>query len=146
MAIGIIVGIVLAALFIGACCVCAVCESGIGKGIAGIIAVGLVIAFIIVPFSFRTVSSGEVAVVKHLGKIEGVKTAGTHFASWITNSYIKYDTKVQNLDTTTMAYSSDAQTMDIQMTIQHLQEKVLNVTSHQGNTSQNHKEISPQTC
>ena len=134
MAIGIIVGIVMAVLCIFAIAACAVCTSGVAKGVWGVIAVALVIAFIIVPFSFRTVSSGEVAVVKHLGKIEGVKTAGTHFSPWVTNSYIKYDTKVQNLDTTTMAYSSDAQTMDIQMTIQYqiISDKVIDIATQYG--------------
>lgn len=137
MAIGIILGIVFLALTIFAFAAVAVCDSGVAKGIWGVIGVALIIAFIIVPFSFRTVSSGEVAVVKHLGKIEGVKTAGTHYASWITNSYIKYDTKVQNLDTTTMAYSSDAQTMDIQMTIQYqiLSDKVIDIATQYGSLS-----------
>ena len=134
MAIGIIVGIIMAAVAIFAISACCVCDSGVAKLIWGAIAVVLVIAFFIVPFSFRTISSGEVAVVKHLGKIEGVKTAGTHFASWVTNSYIRYDTKVQNLDTTTMAYSSDAQTMDIQMTIQYqiISDKVVNIATQYG--------------
>ena len=137
MAIGIILGIVIALFAIFAFGACAVCESGVAKGIWGVIGVALVIAFLIVPFSFRTISSGEVAVVKHLGKIEGVKTAGTHYSSWITNSYIKYDTKVQNLDTTTMAYSSDAQTMDIQMTIQYqiISDKVVDIATQYGSLS-----------
>ena len=137
MAIGIILGIVIALVAIFAIGACAVCDSGVAKGIWGVIAVALIITFLIVPFSFRTVRSGEVAVVRHLGKIEGVKTAGTHYASWITNSYIKYDTKVQNLDTTTMAYSSDAQTMDIQMTIQYqiIADKVVDIATQYGSLS-----------
>lgn len=137
MAIGIILGIVFAALAVFAFSAVAVCDSGVAKGIWGVIGVALVITFLVVPFSFRTISSGEVAVVKHLGKIEGVKTAGTHYSSWITNSYIKYDTKVQNLDATTMAYSSDAQTMDIQMTIQYqiIADKVVDIATQYGSLS-----------
>lgn len=137
MAIGIIVGILIVVFAIIAFAVAAYNfnnqKEGIGA-IAALIGIALVITFIIVPFSFRTVSSGEIAVVKHLGKIEGVKTAGTHYASWITNSYIKYDTKVQNLDTVTMAYSSDAQTMDIQMTIQYqiISDKVVEIATQYG--------------
>jgi regulator of protease activity HflC (stomatin/prohibitin superfamily) len=120
MVIGIFSGIVI--LILAAICI-AVCVNSDNKpaigGIAGILAFVLIIAFIIVPFSFHTVSSGEVAVVKRLGKIEGVKTAGTHYDFWATNKYITYDTKVQNLETQTAAYSSDAQTMTIQMTIQY---------------------------
>lgn len=102
--------------------------------IAGIVCGVLIIAFIIVPFSFHTVSSGEVAVVKHLGKIEGIKTAGTHYDFWVTNKYIKYDTKVQNLDVATMAYSLDAQTMDIQMTVQYqiAADKVIDIATQYG--------------
>ena len=134
MAIGIIVGIILAVFAIGAFIACSMSDSGLAKTVCAILGVILAIAFFIVPFSFRTVSSGEVAVVKHLGKIEDVKTAGTHFTPWITNSYIKYDTKVQNLDTTTMAYSSDAQTMDIQMTIQYqiITDKVIDIATQYG--------------
>ena len=84
--------------------------------IAGIL---LLILFLIIPFSFHTVDAGEVAVVKQLGKAKEVKTAGTYWDFWMINKYIKYDAKVQNVDINTMAYSSDAQTMDIQMTLQY---------------------------
>lgn len=102
--------------------------------IATLIMIALVIAFLIIPFSWHTISSGEVAVVKHLGKIEDVKTAGTHYDVWFMNSYVKYDTKVQNLETTTTAYSSDAQTMDIQMTIQYQiqSDKVVDIATQYG--------------
>lgn len=137
MAIGIIVGILIAVFAVVAFAVAVYsfdnAKEGVGA-IATLVAIALVITFIIVPFSFRTVSSGEIAVVKHLGKIEGVKTAGTHYASWITNSYITYDTKVQNLEAETAAYSSDAQTMDIQMTIQYqiLGDKVVDIATQYG--------------
>lgn len=137
MAIGIIVGILIAVFAIIAFVVGAACMDNayeVAGVVAFILGIALVISFVIVPFSFRTVSSGEIAVVKHLGKIEGVKTAGTHYSSWITNSYIKYDTKVQNLEAKTAAYSSDAQTMDIQMTIQYqiLGDKVVDIATQYG--------------
>lgn len=137
MAIGIIVGILIAVFAIIAIAVAAYNfdnqNEGIGA-IATLVAIALVLAFIFVPFSFHTVSSGEVAVVKHLGKIEDVKTAGTHYDLWVTNKYVKYDTKVQNLDVQTMAYSSDAQTMDIQMTIQYqiISDKVVDIATQYG--------------
>ena len=136
MAIGIIIGILMVVFAIIAFVVSAAnCDENTGVSIvAGIIGVALVIAFFFVPFSFHTVKSGEVAVVRHLGKIDGVKTAGTHYDFWVTNKYIKYDTKVQNLDTQTMAYSSDAQTMNIQMTIQYQidSEKVADIATQYG--------------
>ena len=115
MAIGIILGIVIAIIAIG-CLIYAVND---GNAICGIIAVVAIIAFILVPFSFHTVDTGEVAVVKRLGKVVDVRSAGTYYDFWMTKSYTKYDTKVRNVDITTAAYSSDAQNMDIQMTLQY---------------------------
>lgn len=139
MAIGIITGILIVIFAIIAFAVSAFCFDNNKEGagaIAVLVGIALVITFIIVPFSFHTVSSGEVAVVKHLGKIEDVKTAGTHYNVWFTNSYVKYDTKVQNIDVTTMAYSSDAQTMSIQMTIQYqiISDKVVDIATQYGSS------------
>ena len=120
MAIGIILGIVLVILAIGAGVGAAFIDNGAIKGILGVICALLVITFIIVPFSFHTIQSGEVAVVKQLGKVDDTeRTAGTHFDIWITNSYTKYDTKVQTVDLAFSAYSADAQTMDVGMTLQY---------------------------
>jgi regulator of protease activity HflC (stomatin/prohibitin superfamily) len=137
MAIGIISAIIIIALGIlagGPCLLAWDSDKTIPTLVSGVIVLALVIAFVLIPFSFRTVSSGEVAVVKHLGKIEDVKTAGTHFDLWITNSYIVYDTKVQNLETQTAAYSSDAQTMNIQMTVQYqiVADKVVDIATQYG--------------
>lgn len=98
-------------------------------------AIVMVVCFLVVPFSIRTVQAGQVAVVKHLGKIVDVRTAGTHFDLWFMNSYIKYDAKVRTLDAETMAYSSDAQTMDINMTVQYqiITDKVVDIATQYGN-------------
>ena len=80
--------------------------------------VGFVL-LLFIPGSFHTVESGEIAVVKHLGKVTGTRTAGTYFDFWMTDYYQVYDAKVQNINIETETYSSDAQTMDIQMTIQY---------------------------
>ena len=139
MAIGILVGILIVVFAIISFVVCGAYggENEVVGVIAALVGIALIISFIFVPFSFHTISSGEVAVVKHLGKIEDVKTAGTHYDLWITNKYVKYDTKVQNLETQTMAYSSDAQTMDIQMTIQYqiLTDKVADIATQYGKLS-----------
>ena len=138
MAIGIIVGILIVIL-LGVCIAVASACFDNGKDGAGSIAVvlciALLISFIFIPWSFHTVSSGEVAVVKHLGKIEDVKTAGTHYDLWITNKYVKYDTKVQNLEISTAAYSSDAQPMEVAMTVQYqiLSDKVVDIATQYGN-------------
>ena len=75
--------------------------------------------FLFVPFSFHTVEAGEIAVVKHLGEAKNVRTAGTYFDFWVTESYVVYDAKVQNMEVSAQAYSKDAQTMDIAMTVQY---------------------------
>ena len=88
-------------------------------GCAGfILGILFLISFILVPFSFHTVDTGEVAVVKHMGEAKEIRSAGTYYDFWITKKYDKYDAKVQNLEIVTMSYSKDAQTMDVAMTVQ----------------------------
>ncbi len=77
------------------------------------------VMLVVVPGSIHTVNAGEVAVVKHWGKAEYTRAAGTYFDFWLTKEYVKYDVTVQQEDISTMAYSSDAQTMDIQMVVQY---------------------------
>ena len=132
MAIGFIVGFVLFVLM-GAAIIGAVrfwlSESSIGVIVCAILAVVLLLAFIIVPFSFHTINTGEIAVVRHLGAITHTRSAGTNFDLWVLNSYEKYDTKVQNVDIAAAAYSSDAQTMEITMTLQYqiMPDKVIDI-------------------
>ena len=137
MAIGIILGIILFAAFIG-CIVgaykCYDNDLNAGKVICIVLAIVFALSFIVVPFSFHTVNSGELAVVKNLGKITGTRDAGTNFDLWFTTSYQKYDTKVQNVEITTAAYSSDAQTMDVAMTLQYqiMPERVTDIATQYG--------------
>lgn len=84
---------------------------------SGVLGVSLLLA-IFIPGSFHQVEAGQVAVVKHLGQTAGIRTPGTYFDFYMTNSYTYFDTTVQKLDINTESYSSDAQTMDIQMTVQ----------------------------
>lgn len=133
--------IILIALFIILAVVCVGAAGGFfdrEKKTAGKISVFLallmVIGLVVVPFSVRQVDTGEVAVVKHLGEARDVRTAGMHFDLWLTNSYQVYDAKVQNVEITTMAYSSDAQTMDIAMTLQYqiMSDKVTDIAKQYG--------------
>ncbi len=102
----------------------------IGASVAAVMA----LAFLIIPFSFRTVDTGEVAVVKYLGKAKATRSAGTYFDFWLTNTYERYDAKVQNVEITTSAYSSDAQTMDVAMTLQYqiMSDKVIDIAKQYG--------------
>ena len=83
------------------------------------VAIVLLVGLILIPGSFHTVDTGEVAVVKHLGEARHVRSAGTYFDFWLTETYDYYDARVQNAEISTAAYSKDAQTMDILMTIQY---------------------------
>ena len=122
MAIGVIVGIVIVIAFIAVCIGWYLAHENDHSGVQGVcatLAVALMLAFIIVPFSFQTINPGQIAVVKHLGEITHVRDSGTHFDLWFINAYDYYDTKVQDVEITTAAYSSDAQTMDVAMTLQY---------------------------
>lgn len=89
----------------------------IGIATKATLAASVVLA-IFIPGSFHQVEAGQVAVVKHLGKVVGTRTPGTYFDFYMTNDYTYFDTTVQKLDILTASYSSDAQTMDISMTVQ----------------------------
>ena len=101
-------------------------------GIAG--ALVIILGLICVPMSVYTVDTGEVAVVKFLGQANNVRYAGTYFDFWITNTFQKYDTKTQTININTSTYSSDAQTMDIQMTVQYkiMPDKAIKIAEQYG--------------
>lgn len=138
MAIGIILGFVFAILAIACIAWCGYAlseaENPVMGTIAGVLAFVFVVCFAVIPFSFHQVDAGEIAVVKHMGEARETRNAGVHFDLWVTNKYVKYDAKVQNLDIVTAAYSADAQTMDIQMTLQYqiIGDKVLEITNQYG--------------
>lgn len=74
---------------------------------------------ICIPGSFHQVDTGTVAVVRHLGKIEGMRQPGTYFDFYMTNNYEVYDTKVQQDKITTLAYSKDGQIMELEVFLQY---------------------------
>ena len=119
--IGLIVGVLLAAGCAGSAyyALHTFKKKKLHSRISSIIAGVFALLFLFIPMSFHTVDTGEIAVVKHLGKAEKVRTAGTYFDFWVTETYDVYDAKVQNLEIQTQAYSKDAQTMDISMTVQY---------------------------
>lgn len=129
--IGLIVGIIFALLALGGIgsgifFIMKKKEGGRSEGLKDVKSISLIAAggafavlFIFIPFSFHTVDAGEVAVVKHMGEARSVRTAGTYFDFWMTESYSVYDAKVQDLSIVTPAYSNDAQTMDVELTVQY---------------------------
>ena len=95
-------------------------EGKSGAVVGGVIgAIASFILFLCIPFSFHTIDSGEIAVVKEMGRIVDTREAGVHFDFWMVRKYEKYDTKVRQLDITTQSYSNDKQTMDVTMTVQY---------------------------
>lgn len=128
-----ILGVLFAGLAIGAIVLACIMKDKKRIG-AIVMAIFMAVLFVVVPFSIHTIDAGEIAVVKHLGRAKGVRTAGTHFDFWLTEEYQVFDAKVQNLDITTAAYSSDAQTMDIALTIQYqiMSDKVVDITNQYG--------------
>lgn len=135
--VGFIVGFVIVLLTAAAAFGTYVCKCKKKTGasvVLGILSAALLIAFILIPFSFHTVDAGEVAVVKHFGEAKAVRSAGLHFDLWATNTYVVYDARVQKVDIETMTYSSDAQTMDVSMTLQYSinPDEVIEITKQYG--------------
>ena len=99
-----------------------------------LLTIGAVIAFIIVPFSFHQIDTGEIAVVKQYGKVVDTRNAGLNFDLWFIRTYEKYDLKTQETTQEIAAYSSDAQTMTGTLTIQYKikADKVLDINKTYG--------------
>ena len=94
MSIGTILGILF--FLIAAICVFTTItmltkrKSGVAK-VCGAFAVIFVLLLVLIPESFHTVESGQVAVVKHLGEARNIRNAGTYFDFWITESrFVQY--------------------------------------------------------
>ena len=102
--------------------------------VAAILLAVAALGVVLIPGSFHTVEAGEVAVVKHLGEARNVRKAGTYFDFWLTETYSYYDAKVQNMEIKAQAYSKDAQTMDISMTVQYQidENKVIDIANQYG--------------
>lgn len=95
------------------------------------------VLFAVVPFSIHTVNAGEIAVVKEWGKAIDTRMAGTYFDFWLSREYVVYDLTVQQEDITTMAYSSDAQTMDVEIVVQYQiqPERAIDIVNNYGGLS-----------
>lgn len=110
-------GILFFILAVGAFA-CILLENTTAKILGGIGGTIFTLLFVFIPFSIRQVDAGEVAVVKVWGEAKEVRTAGMHFDFWLSHKYEKYDVKVQQSVIETQAYSSDGQTMDIELVLQ----------------------------
>ena len=115
------------------------------SGFIGVlVSLGLVIC---IPGSFHQVETGTVAVVRHLGKIEGVRQPGTYFDFYMVNSYEIFDTKVQQDKIVTAAYSKDGQTMELEVFLQYQvqPEHIIEIATQYGNLDALQARIETQT-
>ena len=102
--------------------------------ISSIASLFMLIVLIFVPASIHQIEAGEVAVIKVWGNAKEVRTAGIHFDFWVSHKYEIYDCKVQQTKVTTQTYSSDGQTMDVELVIQYQiqQENAMRIATNYG--------------
>ena len=102
---------------------------------------------VLIPGSFHQVNTGTVAVVRKLGKIEGIRQPGTYFDLYLTKSYEIYDTKVQQVEIRTAAYSKDGQTMELEVFLQYQvqSENIMKVATEYGGLDALQSRIETQT-
>lgn len=102
---------------------------------------------ICIPGSFHQVDTGTVAIVRHLGKIEGTRQPGTYFDFYMTRSYERYDTKVQQDKIVTAAYSKDGQTMELEVFLQYQvqPEHIMDIATQYGSLEALQSRIETQT-
>lgn len=126
-------------------------EDGVGHKIAcailSILAVVMLALTICVPGSFHQVDTGTVAVVRHLGKIEGIRQPGTYYDFYMVRSYETYDTKVQQDKIVTAAYSKDGQTMELEVFLQYQvqPEHIMDIATQYGSLDALQSRIETQT-
>ena len=95
-------------------------DEGNGGKIAGtILAFLCLILLIVVPGNIHQVDTGEVAVVRHLGKVSGTREAGVHWDNYFVNGYEYYDTKVREINIETHTYSKDNQIIGVNADLQY---------------------------
>lgn len=118
-----------------------------GSFASGALGLALLALLICVPGSFHQVETGTVAVVRHLGKIQGVRQPGTYFDFYMVNNYEIFDTKVQQDKITTMAYSKDGQTMELEVFLQYQiqSEHIEEIATQYGNLDALQARIETQT-
>lgn len=108
-------------------------------GITGAALAALFFVLVIfIPAGFVTINAGEVAVVKVWGEIKEYKTSGLHFRNILSDEYVKYDTKVQQLKIEKWCYVKDetdtTQVIQAVLTVQFSinESKVTNIAKEYG--------------
>ena len=88
-------------------------------GFLSALAVIMLICTILIPGNIRQVNTGEVAVVRTMGKVTGTRDAGIYWDWYFTNTYEIYDTKVREIKIETQTYSKDNQIIGVQADLQY---------------------------
>lgn len=88
-------------------------------GFLSVLAVIMLICTILIPGNVHQVNTGEVAVVRHMGKVVGMREPGVYWDWYFTNDYVMFDTKLKSTEILTQSYTSDAQTVDLDVVIQY---------------------------
>ena len=74
---------------------------------------------ILIPGNIHQVNTGEVAVVRTMGKVTGVREPGVYWDWYFTTDYEKFDTKVREINIDTPTYSKDNQIITVQADLQY---------------------------
>lgn len=78
-----------------------------------------VVMFLLLPWSFFSISTGEMGIVKVFGEATEIVTPGMHYKFWVVNSIERYDIKTREIKLEFQAYSKDAQTVTGQLAVQY---------------------------
>lgn len=78
-----------------------------------------IVLTICIPGNIHQVNTGEVAVVRHMGKVTGVREPGVYWDWYFTTDYEKFDTKVREINIDTPTYSKDNQIITVQADLQY---------------------------
>ena len=142
-----LIGIVLFLILAGVAVAAFVADKKVAGGVLTTIAAVVLIFDIFIPGSFHQVDTGSVAVVRKLGKIVNLRQPGTYFDFYMTNKYETYDTKVQQVEINTAAYSKDGQTMELEVFLQYQvqSENIIKIATEYGSLNALQSRIETQT-
>lgn len=94
-------------------------KNNVKFGMLVVMTIIFIALMIFVPGNIHQVNSGEAAVVRHMGKVSGVRDPGIYWDFYMTNSYETYDTKVREINIETQTYSKDNQIIGVQADLQY---------------------------
>lgn len=102
--------------------------------IGGGIGIFALLVLVLVPGGMYEVDAGQAALVKEFGNAKSVENAGLKWRFWIKDSITYYDLKIQQVETTVMAYSQDAQTMSADVVVQYkiMGDKIIEINKEYG--------------